>query len=352
MNALPQTFPPIPLACRRAWGGPVGEGRIRTVPEDFQVVEVPLATPCGEGEHGWLYVRKRSSNTQWVARQLARFADVPPSAVSYAGLKDRHAVTEQWFSVHLPGRDDPDWAALQHPDFSVLSATRHLRKLKTGTLRGNRFELRVRDWQADRKQVQQRLEQLRDGGFPNYFGEQRFGRQGDNLGEAAQLFQQPKRRVPRAKRGIYLSAVRSALFNRVLSARIESGLWNQGMPGDALQLDGKSACFVADRIDEETQQRLDALELHPTGPLCGNGETLCRDAALVFETEQWLGYEDWIDGLKRARLTAARRALRVVPRDLQWSEESDGTWRLAFFLPAGSYATSLLAELVMLTGKT
>lgn len=346
MNALPQRFAPLALHGCRAWGEPLGTGRIRSVAEDFQVVEVPLLAPSGEGEHSWLCVQKRDSNTQWVARQLARFADVPLSAISYAGLKDRHAVTEQWFSVQLAGRDDPDWSALQHPDFKVLSATRHARKLKTGTLRGNRFKLRIRDVSAAPDALQQRLEQLRDGGFPNYFGEQRFGHRGDNLVEAARLFQQPKRRLPRAKRGIYLSAVRSALFNRVLSARVEAGLWQRAIPGDALQLDGKSACFVAETLDDDIQRRVESLQLHPTGPLCGEGEPLCRGDAVAFESAQLQDCEDWIEGLKSARLAAARRALRVVPRDMHWVEESAGTWMLALYLPAGSYATSLLSELL------
>ncbi len=351
LNAVPQRFPLIPLQCQRAWGAPLGNGRIRVLPEDFQVVEVPLVTPSGEGEHSWLQVRKRNSNTQWVARQLAEYADVPLSAVSYAGLKDRHAVTEQWFSVHLPGREEPDWSALEHPDFAVLSAMRHRRKLKTGALRGNRFRLRMRDVVADPGALRTRLEQLANGGFPNYFGEQRFGHQGGNLDEAARFFQQPRRRLSRAKRGIYLSAVRAALFNRVLSARVSAGLWNRIMPGDALQLEGKSACFVTDGIDADALQRLRALQLHPTGPLCGDGEPLCRGEALAFETEQLRDYEDWIEGLKRTRVTAARRALRVVPQDLQWREDNDGSWELAFYLPAGSYATSLLAELID-TGHT
>ena len=339
-------FAPIPPACHRAWGGPLGAARIRVAVEDFQVLEVPLVEPCGEGEHSWLRVRKRSSNTPWVAQQLARFAGVAPAAVSYAGLKDRHAVTEQWFSVHLPGRGDPDWSALQDADFSVLSAQRHLRKLKIGALRGNWFTLRIRDLNIDPDVMEQRLELLRRGGFPNYFGVQRFGRDGANLRAAAQLFQQPKRRVNRSKRGIYLSAVRSALFNRVLSARVASGSWNRALPGDALQLDGKSACFVADALDAETLARVDALQIHPTGPLYGEGEPLCRDVARALEAEQWSGLEDWLDGLRRARLAAARRALRVVPGSLQGHEESSGVWVLAFYLPAGSYATSLLDELI------
>jgi len=346
VTATAAQFRPIGRHLRHAWGGPVGSGCIRVTPEDFQVFEVPLVTPCGEGEHCWLLVRKRDSNTQWVASQLAKFAGVPVSAVSYAGLKDRHAVTEQWFSVQLPGQTGPDWRTLQHADFQVLLASRHLRKLKTGALLGNRFQLRIRSVTADGDRLQERLQRVAGGGFPNYFGEQRFGLQDSNLDQAARLFQQPRRRVPHAKHGLYLSAVRSALFNRVLAARVAAGSWNQAIPGDALQLAGKSACFVADATDSETQQRLAALELHPTGPLCGAGEPLCRGAALAFEAEQLRGCEDWIDGLRRARLAVARRALRVIPRDLRWTAAADGSWGLEFCLPAGSYATSLLGEIL------
>lgn len=322
---------------------------MRVEPEDFRVTEVPLVSPCGEGEHSWLYVQKRNSNTQWVARQLARHAGVGPAKVSYAGLKDRRAVTEQWFSVHLPGRAEPDWAALACDEFRVLSASRHQRKLKTGTLKGNRFELRIREVQADPALIEQRLRQIETGGLANYFGPQRFGHDGDNLSAAAAMFAAPKQRLPRAKRSIYLSAVRSALFNRVLSARVEQGVWNDLILGDALQLEGKSACFVAQTDDSETRQRLLDHTVHPTGPLCGDGESLCSGDALAFENNALAPYQDWIDALRSARVAASRRALRVMPRDLQGRREADDCWVLEFFLPAGCYATSLLAEILQVS---
>jgi tRNA pseudouridine13 synthase len=263
----------------RAWGGVCGAGQIRAVPEDFQVVEMASVTPEGEGEHSWLYVRKRASNTDWVAAQLARHAGVPRSAVSYAGLKDRNAVTEQWFSVHLPGRPDPDWRALDSDAVRVLRALRHSRKLKTGALRGNRFRICIRQCDFSAARLQQRLQQLAAGGFPNYFGRQRFGRQGANLGAAAHWLFGARRRLSRHQRGLYLSAVRAALFNRVLSARVADGSWNALRVGEAVQLQGKSACFVADAVDEELRERLEALQIHPTGPLCGAGQILARDAA-------------------------------------------------------------------------
>jgi tRNA pseudouridine13 synthase len=334
----------IPWAVPRAYGSALGSGIIRRAPEDFRVTEIPLLTPDGEGEHCWLYIRKRNSNTTWVASRLAEFAGVAQKVVSYAGMKDRNAITEQWFSVQLPGREDPDWQAIKSDEFEVLESKRHSRKLKTGALRGNRFEIRVCDVDADPGQVGERLEQLKRG-MPNSFGSQRFGRNGDNLVQAERLLARPKARVSRNKRSIWLSAVRSALFNRVLAARIEAGNWNQPLPGDAFQLEGKSAVFATDSIDAELQARCAACEIHPTGPLCGSGDVMVTGEAAVLEQTVLEPYRDWIDGLSAFRMNHARRALRVMPGDLAWTQEAGDQWLLSFSLPAGSYATSLLHEL-------
>lgn len=334
---------PIPLTLPRACGEALGPAIIRTIAEDFRVTEIPRIAPDGEGEHCWLYVRKRNSNTPWVASQLASFAGVSPKAVSYAGMKDRNAVTEQWFSVHLPGRADPDWAAINNAGFEVLEAKRHSRKLKTGTLRGNRFRLRLRGVTADPDQVEARLEQLKQG-IPNSFGQQRFGHGGDNLLQAERLLARPRARVSRNKRGIWLSAVRSALFNRVLAARIEAGNWNTALAGDAFQLEGKSAVFSAPEIDDEVEARVAGGDIHPTGPLCGSGDPLVSGAAAGLEQATLAPYRDWIEGLGAFRMDHARRALRVIPGELNWSQQVDDQWLLEFSLPAGSYATSLLYE--------
>ncbi len=333
----------IPLDMPRASGTPLGHARIRTLPEDFQVTEIPLLSPDGEGEHCWLYVRKRNSNTNWVAGRLAAFAGVSPGAVSYAGMKDRHAVTEQWFSVQLPGREAPDWWAIGDEDFEVLEAHRHSRKLKTGALRGNRFRIRLRGVDADPVQVETRLRQLRQG-VPNAFGPQRFGRNSDNLVQAGRMFDRPRARVSRSKRGIWLSAVRSALFNRVLAARIEAGQWNRPLDGDAFQLDGRSAVFACDSVDTDTRARCAGGEIHPTGPLCGSGDALVTGEAAALEAGVLAPYRGWIEGLAMFRMNHARRALRVLPGDLAWTREADDCWLLEFSLPAGSYATSLLHE--------
>ena len=332
-----------------AFGGPAGTAQIRSIPEDFQVVEQGMVTPSGEGEHCWLYIKKTNTNTQWVAKQLAKFAGVTNREVSYAGMKDRNAVTEQWFSVHLPGKQDPDWQQLNNEEYEVLEVHRHNRKLQRGTLKGNQFRLRLRNVTADTGLLKQRLEQLKTHGFPNYFGPQRFGRNGQNIVEASRWIQTPKRRIRRDQRSLYLSALRSALFNQVLTTRVNDQNWDQALAGDVLQLEGKSACFPVEILDQEIIERVQCNDIHPTGPLYGDGDPMVLAEVLALETQQLSPFNDWLEGLRSQRLKPARRALRVIPGDLNGAQQSDGDWLLSFSLPPGAYATCLLRELITVT---
>lgn len=329
-----------------AYGGPAGTGRLRVEPEDFQVQEIPVCEPDGAGEHVWLWVRKRNANTEWVARQLARFAGITPREVSYAGLKDRRAITEQWFSVQLPGRADPDWSAARIEGVEILRAERHSRKLKRGALRGNRFRLRIRAFAGSRPELERRLDLIAHRGIPNYFGTQRFGREGNNIAAAAAMLRGEGPRVERHVRGLYLSSLRSFLFNRVLAVRVAAGTWEQALPGDALQLDGSRAWFIAERSDPDIEQRIRALDVHPTGPLWGRGRLATEGAARTLESAAMADYGDWCAGLERAGLEQDRRALRVAVRDLVYHWESEDSVILEFALPAGSYATSVLREAI------
>jgi tRNA pseudouridine13 synthase len=329
-----------------AWGEPVATGCLRGTPEDFQVSEISLLEPQGEGEHVWLLVRKRLENTADVASLLARCAGVPLRDVSYAGLKDRQAVTEQWFSVHLPGSAAPDWSTLDSPGVSILRSVRHGRKLRRGALRGNRFRISVRDLVADPALLRQRLETIAAEGVPNYFGEQRFGRDGSNLRVAERLFRNPRMRLSRHQRGLVLSAARSQLFNAVLSRRVSEGSWNRLLPGDVLQLQGSHSYFVAAAIDAELQQRLADHDIHPTGPLYGRGKPPVQGEPLALETAVLAGYPDWLAGLEAAGLKQERRALRLTLDNLEWRQPAADVLCLEFSLPAGAYATSVLRELL------
>jgi tRNA pseudouridine13 synthase len=326
---------------------PRATGRLRCAPQDFQVSEIPLLEPDGAGEHIWLWVRKCNANTPWVAEQLAAFAGIHPRQVSYAGLKDRRAETEQWFSVQLPGCAMPDWAAIGADSFTVLRHARHSRKLRRGALRGNAFRICIRDLHADPVALERRLQLVAEDGVPNYFGEQRFGRDGGNLRTADRLFRNPARRLSRNQRSLALSAVRSFLFNRVLSERVAAGSWNRPIPGDALQLQGSHSFFVAPDIDATLQARVQAGDIHPTGPLHGRGEPPVQGACLALERRVLADYPDWLQGLEAAGLKQDRRALRLPVPDLRWRLAAPDRLVLEFSLPAGAYATSVLRELVV-----
>ncbi len=332
-----------------AHGGPVGSGLIRGSAEDFQVEEVLGFSPDGEGEHVLIQLRKRDTNTVWLSRQLAKFADVPARDVSYAGLKDRHAVTTQWFSVRLAGRPEPDWEAFNSEWVEVLVHERHRRKLKQGALRGNRFRLLIRGIEADTDLLEQRLRQLRELGFPNYFGTQRFGHDYGNLAQADRFFSGKSGRIDRKLRGLLISSVRSQLFNQVLAERIRRQDWDRILPGERASLDGSRSGFKVEEIDEEIRRRCREKDIHPSGPLWGRGRLPLEGEVLALEEQVLAPFGEWRNSLEHVGLEQDRRSLRVGVDDLRWEFPEAGVLALTFFLPAGSYATMLLRELLQVS---
>jgi len=328
-----------------AYGTPPLTARMRTTPEDFVVEEILGYDADGEGEHALLWVEKRGLNSDWVARELARFADVSPVGVGYAGTKDRHAVTRQTFSVQLAGKPDPDWSAFPHTEVKVLAATRHKRKLKRGALRGNRFVLTLRNVQGDRAVAEQVLQQIATRGVPNYFGEQRFGREGGNVAQARAMF--GGRRVDRNTRSFLLSAARSHIFNSVLAARVERGAWDTPLDGEIWALAGSRSWFGPEPFNETLAERLARADIHPSGPLWGQGEPPTTADAGALEREVAAGNADLTAGLADARMDQERRALRMVPKELRWRWLDDDALELSFELPAGAYATVVARELMM-----
>ena len=325
----------------RAHGGPVGTAVLRALPEHFQVEEVPRVLPDGQGGHLWLWVEKRGSNTEWTARQLARAAGCAAKDVGFAGMKDRHAVTRQWFSVPAPAAE-PDFGEIEGVE--VLESARHGRKLRRGTLAGNRFRLLATKLDVDPHRLDERLHQLTAEGVPNYFGPQRFGRGGANL-EAASAWARDARRVPRPVRARHLSVLRSAVFNDVLGARVERGDWNQLLPGEQAMLDGSRSLISCEPLTTDLERRCSGFDLHPTGPLAGaGGATPSGDAAEV-EADTLQAWSEIVSALGAQRVTADRRALRFVVRNLRW-EVSGSELGLTFELPAGAFATVVLRELL------
>lgn len=336
----------LPGEPAHAHGGPVGTGRLRSRPEDFEVEEILGFKPDGEGQHVLLWVQKRDTNTDWLAGRLARFAGVKRRDVGYAGLKDRHAVTRQWFSVDLAGRDAPDWSMLDLEGVTVLRAERHGRKLRRGTLQGNRFRLVIREVAAKPSVLEERLATVQRLGVPNYFGAQRFGRNGANLQAAAAMFRGRKIR-DRHARSLYLSAARSRVFNDILHVRVQRGDWNRPLAGDVMMLAGTRSHFLAGEADAELARRVREFDIHPTGPLWGRGELPTQAEARAMEAELPRRHPVFCQGLEQAGLEQERRPLRLPVPDLGWTIDPDArTLTLTFTLPAGAYATTVLREIV------
>jgi tRNA pseudouridine13 synthase len=329
----------------RAHGAAALSATIRMAPEDFVVEELDGFAATGSGEHLLLTIEKRGINTAFAARQIAAWAGIAEMGVGYAGLKDRHAVTRQRFSVHLPRRVAPDVGALEQDGLHVLASEWHARKLPRGALAGNRFELTLRDVQGDRADIHARLQLVAARGVPNYFGDQRFGRDGDNLGNALAMFR--GRRVGREQRGYLLSAARSALFNRVLARRAADGTWEQGLDGEVWMLDGNRSVFGPEQWSDQLAGRLAAFDIHPTAPLWGRGELRTTGDARRLEESALDDDESQAlrSGLEAAGLAQERRATRLRPVDMAWEWQADASVLvLRFVLPPGAYATTVLAE--------
>jgi tRNA pseudouridine13 synthase len=326
---------------QRAHGGPVLRAVARSVPEDFQVTEKLDFEPSGDGEHDFLWIEKKDANTVWVARGLARMAGVPIRDVGYAGLKDRAAVTRQWFSVRRPGRDGTDWAAFQEPGVHILATARNQRKLRRGAHSGNEFRIALRGVSTVDGELRRVLERCRDAGVPNYFGEQRFGRAGSNIDAARAFF--AGKRLKREQRSMAISAARAWLFNHQLERRVKNGTWNALQTGELISLDGSGSVFPIDEQEPTLRQRCAELDLHPSGAMWGKGEPGSQGAVALLEKSVANDWPDLAAGLER-HAEQGRRALRMAVRNLRWSIDDEVLW-LEFLLTRGGFATAVLREI-------
>ena len=324
----------------RAHGPPLGSGSLRSQPEDFLVEEELGFAPAGTGQHVLLRVRKRNANTQWVARELARACPCRPSDVGYAGLKDRHAVAVQWFTVPRSARSVQSWTSLRGADYEILEAHPHTRKLPRGALDANRFEIRIRETCVDGAALAQRMERIARLGVPNYFGPQRFGREGANLLRIAA----PLSDLRPPERGFILSAARSLIFNGVLAERVAEGSWASAEPGDLLNLDGRASFFAVGELDASLRERCERMDIHPTGPMWGRGEPATGGRVGELERRVAAALAPAPELVAAAGLSQERRSLRVAVRELEWACEAAEV-RLRFRLGRGSFATTVLREI-------
>jgi len=324
-------------------------GLLKQSPDDFVVEELPAYPPGGEGEHLFLWIEKRDLAAEQMHARIARTLGLSRTDVGIAGLKDRRAVTRQFVSV--PARCEALIPALESADLHVISVARHRNKLRTGHLRGNRFEIVVRDVAGDAlSRATGIADVIRERGFPNYYGEQRFGIDDATVALGFDLLAGHKkpRDIPPARRRfllrLSLSAVQSRLFNEVLAERLESGRLHGIETGDVMQVAASRGCFVVEDVAAE-QVRFDRRETVVTCPLPGVemksaiGATQEREQAALdrhgITREMLAEYRRLIPG--------ARRAALIWPEELEIDAVAD-VLRFRFALPSGVYATTLLRE--------
>jgi tRNA pseudouridine13 synthase len=327
---------------------PSATGQLKTELQDFHVTEKLGYEPIGQGEHIYLWVRKAGLNTAFLAEEIAKFARVPLRDVTYAGRKDKYAITEQWFSVHKPGKAEFNWSELPVEGAEVLKAIRHDKKLRTGVLKGNRFNITVRNISNTQK-LSERLQTIMQQGVPNYYGAQRFGdsrydKRGGNLVLAEKMIAGEEIRN-RNKRSMAISALRAWLFNEFVSRRIADGLFSQPIDGDVMLLAGSASYFCAQEIDETIKQRLVSGDIQLSAPLWGQGQLASLVRAGEYEKNIANNYPTITATLVKLGLKQERRALRLLPNNMQWEINGDQL-KVSFDLPAGAFATSVIRELV------
>ncbi len=355
---LPQpTLPPIKQAAYKA------------TPEDFVVNEILELDFTGEGEHLWLHIQKSGINTAYLAKLLSEWADIPLRDVGYSGLKDRQALTTQWFSLRIPKKQLPasQFTPIdikEHESITILAQHWHNKKLNRGTHRANQFIITLRDLEfgsTDQAQIDAHLHQISVMGVPNYFGPQRFGFGGNNIREALNIFARPlankpsaknqnkRKGVPREQNSMELSAARSLIFNEILAARVRDGSWNTGLAGEVFNLDGSGSIFAAEQLDDALRARLASGDIHPTAVMWGTSNDKVTSAAADIENDivqHSALLLQLATGLEQREIKAQRRALRLPIEALIWRWMDEQTLVLDFTLTTGSFATSVLASLV------
>lgn len=329
------------------YGTPVISGRLKAFAEDFIVDEVLGFEPVGEGEHLFLQVEKSGLTTQDLINRVAGDFGIKPRDIGYSGLKDKMAITRQWLSLYLPGQinkispPDPD-------SYTVLKQSWHNRKLRPGTHRANRFEVLLRNVDGFDEAVGQQIESIKSSGMANYFGQQRFGAQQDNVERALQVFANARkaRKLSRNKRSLYLSALRSHLFNQILSKRIESAIWSEPIEGDVFMLAGSQSIFH-EKLSDDILTRFGIFDISNTGSLYGKGDNKLCEQALDIERQIFSDNSEITQCLLDQGAKLQMRALRIAVGDFTFDYQADKKQlTIKAVLPRGSYFTSLLNHLV------
>ena len=340
-----------PDALPKRHGSHLGSAIFGASPEDFQVEELLGFTPSGEGEHCLLWVEKCQLSSNEAAGLIAQQLGIRKRLVSHCGLKDRNAITRQWFSVHLPGQESPAAQQWEIKGLRVIEVTRNARKLRRGVHAGNRFKIRLRQCSFSAQATAERWRTICEHGVPNYFGQQRFGRDGNNVDKARALMRGEMKVRDRLLRGLFLSAARSEIFNAVVAARVTDGTWDTPLAGEVYGFADNHSIILPEKQRGDENARFSAHQLELTAPLWGAGEPLSKSAVLELERGIVAGHDDLCDGLKEFGLRQQRRVIRLRPSEtsLLWQGQD---LILGFNLPKGAYATTVLGELCALTSPS
>jgi tRNA pseudouridine13 synthase len=329
------------------YGKPVISGLLKSLPEDFIVTENLGFHPHGKGEHLFLWIEKSRLTTQELIERVASDFLVKPRDIGYSGLKDKFAVTRQWLSLYLPGK----MTELKIPEtsgYKILSHAWHIKKLRPGTHRSNYFDVIVRDVEALPDTSLRQLDLIRSQGMANYFGQQRFGRRDDNVEKALQAFNSDRRtrKLSRSKRSLYVSALRSYLFNCVLRSRIEQGYWRKPVPGDVFMLSGSRSIFC-ESANAALLERYTQMDLSSTISLCGIGSRLLQEDALKLEDQIMDEYGEIRRCLIQQKAKLQMRATRVAVQGLELNHDAvNRTLHIKISLARGSYFTSFLDHFI------
>ncbi len=329
-------------------GGPLGRVGFKTQPEDFIVEELLGFEPSGVGEHCLVWVEKRDLDSNTAGARLADALGLRRRLVSHCGLKDRHAVTRQWFSLHMPGQPSPEPAALESEGLRVLRVTRNTRKLRRGIHLGNRFTIRLRHPDFDAATAEERWNRITHQGVPNLFGSQRFGNEGRNVEKALAMFRGEFTPGDRLLRGLLLSAVRSHLFNAVVAERMARGSWNRALPGEVYGFPDNGTLLLIENQRGDEMQRFANDKVEITAPLWGSGDLHSAGEVRELELEIAARFPELTAGLEAAGLRQERRVMRLRPMNPGFVILEGGDLQLSFDLPRGTYATAILRELAVL----
>lgn len=316
-------------------------------PDDFQVREELGFEPDSIGEHLYLYIQKQNISTQGMLEQLAKELNSPLKHFGVSGLKDKRAITWQWVSLPWPEKTDLPKIALDN--IQIEQMFRHSRKLKRGTHRRNNFVIRLSDVSIDDEVLNSRIELIKNQGVPNYFGFQRFGFDGQNVPRGEESFARNKK-LSRTKKSLYLSAIRSFLFNHYLSLRVKDNNWNKAIDGDAFNLEGSKSFFTDSEISNETLARLEAKDIHPAGFLAGKVSSPLTAKAKEYEQVVFKKYPALYSICQAQLGKSENRALRLCVKDLTVEQEAPRQYCVSFSLPRGAYATAVLQEIVKVNG--